>query len=83
VEQLGRTLTFVGVALAASALGAAAGMLYAPSSGREMRRRLRRRVDEESGALLKKGHRAMEDAADYLNDQFHEQTRRLRRAMTA
>jgi gas vesicle protein len=73
----------VGVAVAASALGAAAGMLCAPTSGPEMRRRLRRRLDEESGLLLRKGHRAMEDAADYLNGQFHEQARRLRRAMTA
>jgi gas vesicle protein len=49
-------LTF---ALVGAALGAAVGLLAAPSSGEETRRRLTRRFEEETDALLRQGERVV------------------------
>jgi gas vesicle protein len=78
-----QTLRYVGLALVAGALGATAGVLLAPASGRETRRRVRRRVAEEREALLQKGQRAVEGAAGFLQGQFQEKARQLRKAVSA
>jgi len=76
-----RGLKYVGVALTAGIVGAAVALLMAPASGRETRRRLRRRYEEESRRLgrtlreekenlLKKGREAMEGVTDYVTDEL-------------
>lgn len=74
-------LKYVGVALTAGIVGAAVALLIAPQSGRETRRRLSRRLEEESRRmsrtlrtekenLLKKGREALDDVADYVNEEI-------------
>lgn len=73
--------TVVGVAVIAGAIGAVLGLLLAPVSGREARRMLTRRFDEERGALLRKGQRAVDALSDQLEDQLDQGKRRLRRVV--
>jgi gas vesicle protein len=52
--------------LAGGALGVGVGVLIAPASGGETRRRLARRLEDEKDDLLRKGRRAVEDVAERL-----------------
>ena len=70
-------LTYLGVALVAGGLGLLAGLLFAPASGRETRRMIGRRIDEEKEQLVRKGQRAIEDVTDYVEDQIEEGKRKL------
>jgi gas vesicle protein len=83
VGQTKRAVNYVGLALVAGAVGAAAGVLFAPASGRETRRRASRRIAEEGNALLKKGHRMVGDATDFIQDQWAEGGKKLRKAVSA
>ena len=74
-------LTYVGIALVAGGLGLLAGLLLAPASGRETRRMIGRRFDEEKDYLLRRGQRAIEGVADYVEDQFEEGKRKLDKAV--
>jgi gas vesicle protein len=82
------SLRYVGIALTAGIVGAAVALLIAPSSGRETRRRLGRRLDEESRrmgrtfrtekeSLIKKGREALEDVAEYVNDELDAAQKKL------
>jgi hypothetical protein len=62
------TFTYVGMGLLGAAVGILAGLLVAPASGRETRRRLSRRIGEEKEALLRKGQLAVEGVTDYLQE---------------
>ncbi len=53
------TLTIAGVAAVAAAMGCAAGVLLAPASGRETRRRLSRRLADEGDHLRRAGEFAI------------------------
>lgn len=68
------TLRCLALMLVAGGAGLLAGLLVAPSSGRETRRMLRRRAQEESGAVERKVRRAAEDASyrakQYVEDQL-------------
>ena len=75
------SLKYVGVALTAGIVGAAVALLLAPQSGRETRRKLGRRLEEESQRmsrtlqnekqnLMKKGREALDDVAEYVNDEL-------------
>jgi len=75
-------LKYVGIALTAGIVGAAIALLIAPQSGRETRRRLGRRFEEESRRmgktlknekenLLKKGRETLDDVAEYVNDEIN------------
>lgn len=62
-----QNLQFLGLAaLAGGALGAVLGLLAAPASGRETRRRLARRLGDGKDALVRGGHRAVDEVAEYL-----------------
>ena len=74
-------LTYLGVALVAGGLGLLAGLLIAPASGRETRRTIGRRMDEEKEQLVRKGRRAIEDVTDYVEDQIEEGKRKLGKAV--
>ena len=70
-------LKYAGWTIVGGALGAAVAYLTAPASGGETRRRLFRTVEDEKDELLRRGHRAMGQAADYLEDQLRQGRRKL------
>jgi gas vesicle protein len=85
-------LKYVGVALTAGIVGAAVALLMAPASGRDTRRRISRRLEEESRRmgrtfrsekeqLLKKGREALEDVAEYVNDELHAAQKKISKAI--
>ena len=57
-----RTSSIVAVGLVGTGLGLLIGTLVAPASGRETRRRWRRRVEDEVHGLRRRGRRTVEDA---------------------
>jgi gas vesicle protein len=57
----------IAFALVGAALGAAVGLLAAPSSGEETRRRLTRRFEEETDALLRQGERVVNGLSHVLD----------------
>jgi gas vesicle protein len=85
-------LKYVGVALTAGIVGAAVALLMAPASGRDTRRRISRRLEEESRRmgrtfrsekeqLLKKGREALEDVAEYVNDELNAAQKKISKAI--
>jgi len=86
------SLKYVGVALTAGIVGAAVALLIAPASGRDTRRRLGRRFEEESRRmgrtlrsekdnLLRKGREALDDVADYVNDELNAAQKKISKAI--
>jgi gas vesicle protein len=63
-----RTASALGIAVAAGAAGYLTGLLTAPASGRETRRRLGRRLDEERTALARKGEHTRRAARRTLKE---------------
>jgi gas vesicle protein len=89
-----QSLKYIGVALTAGIVGAAVALLIAPASGRDTRRRLGRRLEEESRRmgrtlreekenLVKKGREALADAADYVNDELDAAQKKISKAVRA
>jgi gas vesicle protein len=68
---------YLGLAVLAGAIGAAAALLLAPASGRETRRRLNRRIRDEKHKLLRKGNKAIGGASEYVQQQVAQGRRRL------
>jgi gas vesicle protein len=81
MSSLKQDLTYLGVALVAGGLGLLAGLLVAPASGRDTRRKIGRRLDEEKDVLVRKGQRALEDVADYVEDHIDEGKRKLNKVV--
>jgi gas vesicle protein len=61
-----KNLTYLGVALAGGALGALVGLLAAPYTGRETRRRLGRAVRDRRDAIIRRGYQAVDEVSGYL-----------------
>ena len=61
-----KNLTYLGVALAGGALGALVGLLAAPYTGRETRRRLGRAVRDRRDAIIQRGYQAVDEVSGYL-----------------
>jgi len=89
-----QSLKYVGVALTAGVVGAAVALLIAPASGRETRKRLSRRFDEESRRmgrnlreekenLLKKGREAFEGVTDFVTDEIESAQKKLSKVVRA
>jgi gas vesicle protein len=87
-------LAYVGVALTAGIVGAAVALLLAPQSGRETRRQLGRRLEEESRRmgktlrnerenLMKKGREALDDVAEYVNDELNAAQKKISKMVQA
>jgi gas vesicle protein len=55
-------LGYVGAGLLGGAVGVLIGLLVAPASGRETRRRIARRAQDEKEHLVRKGERVVEAA---------------------
>jgi gas vesicle protein len=62
-------LKYAGIALAGGVVGAALGLLYAPVSGEETRRRIAHRVEQEREALRRR--------TQHVQEQVKESRRRL------
>lgn len=70
------------VAFAAGAtVGALAGLLLAPNSGQETRRKLAQRYEDEKSELLRKGQRAVEETAQRLEEGIEGGKRKLTEAL--
>lgn len=54
---LEKTLKYAGLAIAGGAVGAAIGLLVAPASGEETRRKITERIDSEKDEFLRKMRR--------------------------
>ncbi len=52
---MSKALKYTGIAITGGLIGAALGLLYAPASGAETRRRVARRLEEEREALARHG----------------------------
>ena len=61
--------------------GGAAGLLLAPASGPQTRRRMAQRYDDEKRELLRKAQRVAEGAADRLEHGLEDGKRRLSAAL--
>jgi gas vesicle protein len=70
-------LKIFGWVLTGSAVGSAVALLMAPASGRETRRRIGRRIGDETHDLLRKSQRTLGKTSDYVQQQFAQGRRRL------
>jgi gas vesicle protein len=68
---------YVAAVLGAGALGVMAGLLMAPVSGRETRRKWARRLEEEKKALERKGRRTLDELTDYASRKIDEGKQKL------
>jgi gas vesicle protein len=58
----------VGTALVGVAVGYVAGVLSAPASGRETRRRLGRRLENETDDLVRKAERTLKETKQRISE---------------
>jgi gas vesicle protein len=63
--------------IGAGTLGVLAGLFFAPASGAETRRRLGRRIEEESEMLRLKGRQAVERVGETASSRIAEGTRKV------
>jgi gas vesicle protein len=63
-----RVAKAVGAALAGATIGYVAGTLTAPASGRETRRRIGRRVEDETQGIARQARRSLATAKDGAQD---------------
>lgn len=61
-----KNLTYLGIALAGGVAGALIGLLAAPYSGRETRRRIARTIGDRKDAIIRRGHQAADNVNEYL-----------------
>ena len=61
-----RNRQYLGIALAGGVVGIMLGLLLAPSSGRETRRKLSRSLGDGKDALVRNGNRVLDGMTDYL-----------------
>jgi gas vesicle protein len=57
-------LKYAGIALAGGVVGAALGLLYAPTSGEEARRRLAHKVEQEKEALRRRAQQVQQQVSE-------------------
>lgn len=62
----------LGLVVAGSTIGFLAGLLAAPASGRETRRRLGRRLEDETEHLVRRGRQAATRAGERIEDGLEE-----------
>ena len=72
---------FLGGLLLGAGAGILVGLLAAPASGQETRRRWRRRVEDEAADLRRKGRRAVEEASDRIGEGLEESQRAVKKAL--
>lgn len=72
MTRTNRVLTTFGATVAGAIVGYAVGVLSAPASGRDTRRRLGRRLEHEADDLVRKAEHAFNDAKHRLADAVHQ-----------
>lgn len=75
-------IAMAGVAVVAGAAGLAFGLFAAPASGKELRRRLAWRAEEEFRGAAKAGRAFLAQAAERARTEFERQRARLGETMT-
>jgi gas vesicle protein len=71
----------LGLFLAGGAVGVVVGLLVAPASGQETRRRMGRRLEEEKDELLRKGQRLVDETAERIEENIEQGKRKLTQAL--
>jgi gas vesicle protein len=61
-----KNLTYLGLALAGGAVGAVIGLLAAPYSGRETRKRLARSIGDRKDEILRAGYQAADSVSEFV-----------------
>lgn len=74
-------LTHLGVFAAGAAVGGLAGLLLAPASGAETRRKMEERYDDEKSELMRKSQRVVEETAQRLEKGIEGGKRKLTEAL--
>jgi gas vesicle protein len=77
VAHINRGYAFLAIAVGAAAVGAAVGLLVAPESGRDTRRKLGRRIEKETEHLKKQGARALKDFQERASEALDDGRERL------
>jgi len=72
---------FLGGLLLGATSGFIVGVLIAPASGEETRRRWRRKVEDETDDLRRKGRRLVEDATERIEEGLEEGKKGVRKAL--
>lgn len=70
-------LTIGGVTVAAGLMGWAVGMLYAPASGKELRRRLAWKTEEQCHSIARASERLLARASGRVAAQIEEARKRF------
>jgi gas vesicle protein len=65
-------LRYVAVALVAGTVGAAVALLLAPDTGRNTRRKLRRRYEHERAQMARHSRRLRDEAEEYIEQRLKE-----------
>ena len=68
MTRASRIFTTFGAACAGAAVGYVAGVLSAPATGRDTRRRLGRRVERQADHLVRKAEHTLKEAKGRLSD---------------
>lgn len=76
-------VAMAGVALVAGAAGCALGLLFAPASGKELRRRLAWRAEEECRTASRAGRVFVGRAVSRAKEEIERQQARLRETIAA
>jgi len=77
MSSLKRGVIVSAAVLGAGALGVVAGILLAPASGAETRRRISRRIEDEAEVLRRKGREAVEHLGERASERLAEGTRKV------
>jgi gas vesicle protein len=77
MSSLKRGVIVSAAVLGAGALGVVAGLLLAPASGAETRRRISRRIEDEAEVLRRKGREAVEHLGERASERLAEGTRKV------
>jgi gas vesicle protein len=70
-------LTIAGTAVTAAAAGAAIGLLFAPASGREIRRRLASRAEDECRSAVRASGRMLKHVAARAKHELQSRAERI------
>lgn len=74
-------VAFLGGLLLGATAGYLMGVLMAPASGQETRRRWRRQLEDEAAELRRKGRRVVEDARGHLEEGMQEGQKKVRQVL--
>lgn len=68
MTRANRIVTTFGAAMAGAVVGYAVGVLSAPATGRDTRRRLGRKLEHQADDLMRKAEHSFEEAKHRLSD---------------